>query len=183
MHEPTTAHIGLGSNLGDRQRHIDAALGLLGDSADIELVRVSAIIETEPLGDPEHPPYLNGVAQIETTLTAEQLHKKMGEIEIKLGRVRPDKWSPRTIDLDLLLFGDQIIESNALTVPHPQMHLRTFVLGGLCEFNGGLLHPVTGVSMKELLSRLKKEMSAAEKSKAKNLVRDWMKKHGDRAHR
>jgi 2-amino-4-hydroxy-6-hydroxymethyldihydropteridine diphosphokinase len=154
VNSTVTAYIGLGSNLGDRHKNIDAALGLLGDSADIELVQVSSIIETEPLGDSEHPQYLNGVAQIKTTLPAEQLHKKMGEIEITLGRVRPDKWSPRTIDLDLLLFGDQIIQSNTLTVPHRQMHLRTFVLAGLCELNGDLLHPVIGVSMKELLSRL-----------------------------
>ena len=154
MHKPTKAYIGLGSNLGDRNKYIDDALRLLGDSVDIQLVRISEIIETEPLGDSEHPQYLNAVAQIDTTLTAQQLHKKMGRIEIELGRVRPDKWSPRTIDLDLLLFGDQIIQSNTLTVPHPQMHLRTFVLAGFCELNGDLLHPVIGVSMKELMSRL-----------------------------
>jgi 2-amino-4-hydroxy-6-hydroxymethyldihydropteridine diphosphokinase len=154
MGDPTTAYIGLGSNLDDRAGHIDSALKMLSGLDATRLVRVSQIVETEPLGDSDHPRYLNGVAEIETTLAVAELHSKTAEIEITLGRTRLDKWSPRTIDLDLLLFGDKILQTDDLAIPHPQMHLRSFVLAGLCELNDELIHPVIGESMGELAGRL-----------------------------
>jgi deoxyguanosine kinase len=150
----TTAYIGLGSNLRDRKNFIHKALKMLAETKNIEVARVSDILETAPLGGVNQPKYLNTVAQIETILTAEDLHKTLLNIETSLGRVRGEKWSSRTIDLDLLLFGEEIINSPALTIPHPQIHLRSFVLKGLCQLDTDLLHPVIKAPMKELANRL-----------------------------
>ena len=154
MAKLTTAYVGLGSNLGDREHSIKAALKMLSEAPNIEVARVSELIETTPLGDANQPKYLNGVAEIKTTLSAEDLHEKSVDIEVSLGRVQKEKWSPRIIDLDLLLFGDEIVNSPDLTVPHPQMHLRSFVLKGLCRLNPQLLHPVIKESINELAARL-----------------------------
>jgi deoxyguanosine kinase len=150
----TTVYIGLGSNLGDRKDFIHKALKRLAETKDIKVARVSDLIETAPLGGANQPKYLNAVVQIKTALTAEDLHKILVNIETSLGRTREEKWSPRTIDLDLLLFGEEIINSPHLTVPHPQMHLRSFVLKGLCQFGAELLHPVIKEPMRELARRL-----------------------------
>ncbi len=154
MAKLTTAYIGLGSNLGDRQNSIRGALKMLAEAKDIEVPRTSELIETAPLGRANQPDYLNAVAEIKTALSAEHLHKKLADIETSLGRAREEKWSPRTIDLDLLLFGQEIINSANLTVPHREMYLRSFVLKGLCQLNPQLLHPVIKESMNELAARL-----------------------------
>ena len=150
----TRAHIGLGSNLGDRKGYIESALKMLAASGQIELGPVSEIIETEPLGKAEQPRYLNAVAELKTTLGASDLYETLAGIETSLGRVREARWTARTIDLDLLLFGSEIIDSIDLTVPHPQMHLRSFVLRGLCALDGDLIHPVLKESVIELAGRL-----------------------------
>jgi len=150
----TTAYIGLGSNLGNRNDFINRALKILAETKETEVARISDIIETTPLCGTNQPGYLNTVAEIKTTLSAEDLHKKLADIETSLGRTKKAKWSPRTIDLDLLLFGDEIINSPDLTVPHRQMHLRSFVLKGLCQLNTGLLHPVIKKPINELAARL-----------------------------
>jgi len=149
-----TAYIGLGSNLGDRKRFIDDALRLLRESPGIEDVCSTEPIETEPLAGPANPLFLNSVAGIKTTLSAENLLHRLNEIENALGRQRMEKWGPRTIDLDLLLFGDEVIETDTLIVPHPQMHLRTFVLKGLCQLNLNLIHPVLNETVETLTNRL-----------------------------
>ncbi len=150
----TIAYIGLGSNLGDRESFIHKALKMLAETEDTKVAHVSDIIETAPLGGANQPPYLNAVAQIETILTAENLHRILLNVEASLGRNRKEKWSSRTIDLDILLFGGEIINSPDLTIPHPQMHLRSFVLKGLCQLDADLLHPVIKEPMKELADRL-----------------------------
>jgi 2-amino-4-hydroxy-6-hydroxymethyldihydropteridine diphosphokinase len=150
----TTAYIGLGSNLGDREDFIHKALKMLAEAKSIEVACVSDLIETAPLGGADQPKYLNAAAQIKTALTAEDLHKTLLNIETSLGRTRKEKWSSRTIDLDLLLLGEEIINSPDLTVPHPQMHLRSFVLKGLCQLDADLLHPLIKEPVKELASRL-----------------------------
>ena len=157
MQKPITAYIGLGSNLGDRETSIRGAIKMLDETEDVEVARVTDIIETSPLAKANQPNYLNAVARIKTTLSAEDFHTRLRDIETTLGRLRQEKWSPRTIDLDLLLFGDQIINSPDLTVPHPQMHLRYFVLSGLCQLNGELIHPVMKESVNELAARLNGE--------------------------
>jgi len=154
MAKSTTVYIGLGSNLGDRRAYIKRAIKLLGRDEHIKVVRVSNVLETAPLGGVNQPKYLNAVAELKTTLSAQDLHKTLVRIETALGRVRGKKWLPRTIDLDLLLFGQEVVNSPHLTIPHPQMHLRSFVLKGLCQLNGGLLHPVMKVSLSELNARL-----------------------------
>jgi len=154
MAKITTAYIGLGSNLGDRESAVTTAVKMLNDTEGAEVVRLSDLIETVPLGRMNQPKYINAVAKIKTSLTAEDLHKHLLHIETSLGRQRNEKWSPRIIDLDLLLFGSQVINRPQLTVPHPQMHLRSFVLKGLCQLNPELSHPVITEPMKELAARL-----------------------------
>jgi len=154
MRKPTTAYIGLGSNLGDRNSFITGALKMLTGTPEVEVTAVSELLETSPLAQANQPKYLNAVAQIKTSLSAETLHKKLRDIESSLGRARTEKWLPRTIDLDILLFGQEVISLPHLTIPHPQMHLRSFVLAGLCQLNGDLQHPVIKESMYELAARL-----------------------------
>jgi len=150
----TTAYIGLGSNLGDRETSIRGALKMLAQADHIEVARVSDLIETASLGDSDQPDYLNAVAEIRTTRSAEDLYNRLADIETSLGRVRAEKWSPRIIDLDLLLFGLYVINTAELTVPHPQMHLRSFVLSPLSQLNPQFLHPVLKEPVSELAARL-----------------------------
>jgi len=150
----TIAYIGLGSNLGDRKNYIDKALQLLRETPDVTVERVSAIVETKPLSDAEQPKYFNCVAEIRTSFSPEKLHQRLIGVENSLGRERKQKWASRTIDLDLLLFGNEVINSEKLTVPHSQMHLRSFVLSGLCELNPKLKHPVLNETVDTLAGRL-----------------------------
>ncbi len=154
MPEPVTAYIGLGSNLGDRGQMIRRALEMLGGNGSIEVMRVSDVKETSPLGRMEQPKYLNGVAEIRTALKPQDLLRKLKATEVALGRKPAGKWQPRPIDLDLLLFADQTVNRRGLIVPHPQMHLRSFVLDGLCQLNPGLMHPVLQEPVNELARRL-----------------------------
>jgi len=154
MSEQVTAYIGLGGNLNDRKACIDKALKMLAELPATKLVRASDFVETIPLAQMNQPNYLNAVAEIKTTLTAEQLHTKTNDIEIVLGRTRKEKWSPRTIDLDILLFGGEIINHPDLTIPHLQMHLRSFVLNGLCKLNPQLMHPILKEPVTTLAARL-----------------------------
>ena len=154
MSKTITAYIALGSNLGNRAEYINKALAALAESGAVKLARTSRLIETSPLGRKTQPDYLNATAQIKTSLDAGELFQRLLDIEASLGRARTEKWAPRTIDLDLLLFNDQIINTPMLTVPHPQMHLRSFVLAGLSELNSALVHPVIKQPVSELVSRL-----------------------------
>ena len=154
MSKTITAYIALGSNLGDRADYINKALAGLAESSAVKLARTSRLIETPPLGRKAQPNYLNATAQIKTSLDAGELFQRLLDIEASLGRARTEKWAPRTIDLDLLLFNNQIINTPTLTVPHPQMHLRSFVLAGLSELNSALVHPVIKQPVSELASRL-----------------------------
>lgn len=124
--------MGLGSNVGDREGYIDralAALRVLGP------VRVSAIRETDPIGPPQAK-FLNAVACLETSLSARELFEELKRIEVSLGRVPRERWGPREIDLDLLLYGDETIDEPDLKVPHPEMANRPFVLEPLAELRG-----------------------------------------------
>ena len=151
----TTAYIALGSNLGDRENYITQAVTLLGQAESIRLCRVSSVIETEALSDKKQPSYLNAVAEIETTLSPQDLLRETKAIEASLGRVRSgQRYQSRTIDIDILLFGQEIIKTADLIVPHSRMHLRTFVLTGMCELDGEFVHPVLKDSMLELAGRL-----------------------------
>ena len=148
------AFIGIGSNLGNCKDNIDKAVRMLGDIDDTFVTGMSSVYETTPLGTTGQANYFNAVVRVRTTLEPSELYKQMAAIEDALGRVRSEKWSARTIDLDLLLYGDRIIESPRITVPHKQMHLRNFVLRGLCELDGNTVHPMIGKTCKELANRL-----------------------------
>ncbi len=127
----TRAAIGLGSNLGDRARHIADAVGSLAETGS--LVRVSSLYETAPVGGPEQGPYVNAVVVIETDLVVRDLLVRCLEIEREHGRERRERWGPRTLDLDVLLYGQQSVAGPDLTVPHPRMTQRRFVLEPLLE--------------------------------------------------
>ena len=149
------AYVGLGSNLGDRAATIRHAVELLGEVEGIEVVAVSALRETEPWGPVEQPPYLNGVAAVETELRPRALLEALLEVERKLGRVRVagERWGPRTVDLDLLLFDDLTVDEPGLNVPHPRLHERRFALEPLAELAPGAVVPGRG-TVSELLRAL-----------------------------
>lgn len=148
----TRVFVGLGANLGDREGALRAAVGALADEAGTEVVAVSTLRETAPVGVGEQPPYLNGVVALETTLAARELLDRLLAVEQRFGRVRvPGEHGPRTLDLDLLLYGDELIEEPGLTVPHPRLHERRFVLEPLAELAPGLVLPGRG-TVESLLS-------------------------------
>lgn len=146
--------IALGSNLGDRQGKISAALELLAHS--MKLVGVSTLIETKPVGGPEQGDFLNGVCIVETELAPEQLLQRLMDIENELGRVRVELNGPRTIDLDLITYGNLEIESALLTLPHPRAHLREFVLAPWHEIEPAATIPGKG-PVSKLLGRIRCE--------------------------
>jgi 2-amino-4-hydroxy-6-hydroxymethyldihydropteridine diphosphokinase len=140
------AYIALGSNLGDRAATIAAGLDEVTARAAVDVVAISALVETEPVGYLDQPRFLNGVAAVETTLSARDLLTVLLEVERRFGRTRDDALphGPRTLDLDLILYGDVEIDEPGLTVPHPRMHERAFVLGPLAEIAPGLEVPGKG---------------------------------------
>jgi 2-amino-4-hydroxy-6-hydroxymethyldihydropteridine diphosphokinase len=148
----TRAYVGLGANLGDRERTLRAAVEALAAEEGIEVVAVSTLRETEPVGVGEQPRFLNGAAELETTLTAGELLDRLLAVEQRFGRIRiPGEHGPRTLDLDLLLYGDEVIDEPGLTVPHPRLHERRFVLEPLAELAPGLVVPGRG-DMESLLT-------------------------------
>ena len=138
------AYIGLGSNLGDRERAIEEAVGLLRAHPGMEIVATSTLRETVPWGPVAQPRFLNGAVAVETTLEPRALLGVLLDVERRLGRVREERWGPRTIDLDLLLYADAVVEEPGLTVPHPHLHERAFVLEPLHELDPGLVVPGRG---------------------------------------
>jgi len=150
----TRAYVGLGANLGDRERTLRAAVDALAAEDGVEVVSVSVLRETEPVGVGQQPLYLNGAAELETTLTARRLLDRLLAVEQRFGRIRvPGEQGPRTLDLDLLLYGDEVIDEPGLTVPHPRLHERRFVLEPLAELAPGLVVAGRG-DVESLLSGL-----------------------------
>ncbi len=148
-------YVALGSNLGDRDAHLAAALDGLRDSVGIDLIRVSAVFETDPVGPPPQDPYLNAVAQLRSRLAPRALLERLLEIETLQGRTRGgNRDSARSLDLDLLLFGDRVIAEPGLEIPHPRLHTRAFVLEPLRALAGETVHPVLGESIENLARRV-----------------------------
>jgi 2-amino-4-hydroxy-6-hydroxymethyldihydropteridine diphosphokinase len=135
------AYISLGSNMGDRKTYLEEAVDILSSHGDIEITSVSSIYETDPVGYTEQGKFLNMVVEISTDLNPEVLLHQCLQIEEDLGRKRQFKWGPRIIDLDILLYNDENIESEILQIPHPRMQERAFVLIPLLEIAPSLMHP------------------------------------------
>ena len=148
-------YIGFGSNLGNRLNNCRNAIGALGALPLCSLLKTSSFYETSPVGLVEQPAFINGVVLLETSEDAHWLFRQMLEIENIYGRIRTLKWGPRSIDLDLLFFDDQIINSPELSVPHPFLHERRFVLEPLNEVAPSLRHPSLGKRVADLLHDLK----------------------------
>lgn len=140
----TRAYVGLGANLGPREVTILRAVDLLAASDGVSVAGVSQLRDTEPVGVVDQPAFLNGVVAVDTTLDARSLLETLLGIERELGRVRNERWGPRTIDLDLLVFGDETIDEPGLTVPHPRLGARRFVLEPLAELAPELIVPDLG---------------------------------------
>jgi 2-amino-4-hydroxy-6-hydroxymethyldihydropteridine diphosphokinase len=151
----TRAYIGLGSNLGDREATLRAAVDELAAMPGVEVVAVSTLVDTEPVGYLDQPRFLNGVVALETDLQARMLLDVLLALEARFGRDRAaaPAQGPRTLDLDLLLYGDAEIDEDGLRVPHPRLHERAFVLGPLQEVAPGLEVPGMG-TVEAIIARL-----------------------------
>jgi 2-amino-4-hydroxy-6-hydroxymethyldihydropteridine diphosphokinase len=140
----TEAFVGIGSNLGDREAYLRRALDGLAAEDGIEVVAVSTFRETEPVGPVPQGPFLNGAVRLRTELSPRELLGRLLAIEERLGRVRVERFGPRTIDLDLLVYGGEIVDEPGLTVPHPRLHERRFALEPLEELSPELVIPGAG---------------------------------------
>jgi 2-amino-4-hydroxy-6-hydroxymethyldihydropteridine diphosphokinase len=149
-----SAYVGLGANLGDREATIRRAVELLAERVGIEVLAVSALRETDPVGLEDQPRFMNGAAVLETTLSPRALLETLLEVERVLGRTRDGpRFGPRAIDLDLLLYDDETVDEPGLTVPHPRLHERRFALEPLAELDPALAIPGRGRVL-DLLARL-----------------------------
>ncbi|MGS0763229.1 2-amino-4-hydroxy-6-hydroxymethyldihydropteridine diphosphokinase [Syntrophomonas curvata] len=144
-------YIGLGSNIGDKKGRLEQARGMIAGIGDVKIIQTSSLYLTSPWGNPDQEDFINQVIKVSTGLPAGDLLDRLQQIEIKMGRQRNVKWGPRTIDLDILLYGDEVIDSPELRVPHPHMRERLFVLIPLREINADLVFPDDGVKLREVL--------------------------------
>ena len=151
-----TSYIGVGSNLGNRIRNIDETIEFLDGHREIFVSRVSSMYETDPVGGPaDQPKFLNGVVEIRTSLHPISLLRELKIIETRLKRKETVKNGPRTIDLDILAYGDRVMERPGLSIPHPQLTGRDFVLRGFCQIAPDYMHPLLKKSIKELYENYK----------------------------
>ncbi|MFC1511286.1 2-amino-4-hydroxy-6-hydroxymethyldihydropteridine diphosphokinase [Candidatus Margulisiibacteriota bacterium] len=155
-----TVYLGLGSNVGDREEYIEQAIFLLEKNPHIEVTRHSSSIETEAEGKGNQPPFLNAALEIKTKLSPHKLLEVCHEIEVALGREREIEWGPRTIDIDILMYEDEIISDDKLQLPHPLLHERLFVLRPLREIAPNLMHPVLEKRMQSLYEERKAELGS-----------------------
>ncbi len=165
---PVVAYLGLGANLGEPLQQLREALRLLTGADEVEVSRVSGFYRNPPLGPKNQPWYVNAVARVRTRLGPEELLRLLQQIEMAMGRVRGERWGPRLIDLDLLLYNGEVIFTPDLVVPHPEMHRRVFVLAPLAEIAPRAWHPVLHKSVSDLLAELDAADRAALQPVAQN---------------
>ena len=162
--KPVVAYLGLGANQGEPRRQLQEAVARLATAEEIEVVQASSFYLTPPLGPPDQPWYVNAVVKVRTRLTPEELLRVVHRLERDLGRVRRERWGPRLIDIDLLLYDGVILSGPDLCLPHPEMHKRSFVLVPLVEIAPQAWHPVLEETASELLAKLDpKDRGSVEK--------------------
>jgi 2-amino-4-hydroxy-6-hydroxymethyldihydropteridine diphosphokinase len=144
--------LSIGSNLSNRKKNMENAL--IEISKIVKILEVSSLYETEPIGEKEQPDFLNAVLEIDTELEPYQLINLLKGIESSLGRKKKEKWDPREIDIDILFYGNEIIETKNLKIPHPEIEKRKFVLVPLSEINSNFIHPKRNKTVEELLMKL-----------------------------
>lgn len=149
-----TTYIGFGSNIGNRLSFIRNALHLLAQTDGITIKEISSLYETEPVGNEDQGKFLNGVVAIETSLSPQTLLTTLKVIETKVGRQHRERWGPREIDLDVLIYGEMCLRTSELIIPHPEMHNRRFVLVPLAEITPNLVHPILNVTINDILNNL-----------------------------
>jgi 2-amino-4-hydroxy-6-hydroxymethyldihydropteridine pyrophosphokinase len=145
------AYIGLGSNLGEREKHLENAIQHLASRRPVTILKKSSVIETDPVDYRDQPRFLNQVIIIETSLAPHDLLRELKQAEIDLGRTKSFPKGPRTIDLDILLYDDIMLKTDDLTIPHPEIKNREFILRHLIELDPELIDPATGKKYRELL--------------------------------
>lgn len=155
MRSMTKVYAGLGSNLGNKRENIIKAIDRLDACEGICVKEKSGFFNTTPVGGPLQPDYVNCAIGMETEIEPQVLLEEFKKIEIGLGRKPGVRWGPRVVDLDILLYGNRIVDEHNLKIPHERMHERAFVLEPLCEISPDIKHPVSGISISELLEKLK----------------------------
>lgn len=153
-----TAYLSIGSNMGDKEQYLKNAIEKLGETSDCQVTAVSKFIETEPYGGVEQDTFLNGCIEIRTLMTPDELLKRINAIEAEEGRVRTIHWGPRTLDIDILLYDNEIIYTDDLKIPHIDMHNRMFVLVPLSEIAPYAIHPVLGKSVMRMKEKLEERL-------------------------
>jgi len=156
------AYIGLGSNLGDREKNLRDALAQVEEHLFCRVLQVSDFYETDPVGYENQDKFINAAAEVETICSPAELMELLLQIEGALGRERSIRWGPRTIDLDILLYGDLILPGSFVTIPHPRMAERMFVMQSLCQLAPFVVHPI----LRKTMQQIKDELEGAEGGKA-----------------
>jgi 2-amino-4-hydroxy-6-hydroxymethyldihydropteridine diphosphokinase len=148
------AFIGIGANLGDPAAQCRDAVRRVGTIPGVRVLRCSSLYRTAPLGPMEQGWFINAVAEVRTDLSPAKFFEALKAIERQMGRTDGPRWGPRVIDLDILLYGQEVVDQEGLKIPHPEMHRRRFVLAPLCELASYEIHPAFGVSARGLLDRI-----------------------------